>query len=199
MARTVDPVRHGAKRLRIIDAALTCFARDGYDRATTAAICREAGIGSGTFFHYFPTKLGVLLAVLETGVQETTDRFEQLTDRSDAWQVVEDYVTDTARELSDPRLAGFVRAISSVLSQPEVAAVLDRDTEATRKGLLPWVAAAADAGQVRTDLAPERVVAWIQALLDGYVGMAATSPSFDPEAEVPVLLDAVRRLVRADT
>ena len=42
MARTVDPVRYEARRLAIIDAALTCFARDGYDRATTAAICAQA-------------------------------------------------------------------------------------------------------------------------------------------------------------
>ena len=45
MARTVDPAKHEARRLQIIDAALTWFATDGYERATTAAICRTAGIG----------------------------------------------------------------------------------------------------------------------------------------------------------
>ena len=48
MARTVDPERHEARRLVIIDAALTVFAERGYDGATTAEICRRAGIGSGT-------------------------------------------------------------------------------------------------------------------------------------------------------
>lgn len=196
MARTVDPARHEAKRLRIIDAALTCFARDGYDRATTAAICREAGIGSGTFFHYFPTKLDVLLGVLELGTRETTDWFAQQAGRTDAWQVVGDYVAHAAEDLADPRLAGFVRAISSVLTVPEVAAVLEREATVTQEGLLPWLRAAAEAGQTRADLPPERLVTWIQALLDGYVGMAATSETFEPEAEVPVLLDAVRRLLR---
>ena len=64
MARTVDPERHLARRLVIIDAALTCFAATGYAGTSTAAICREAGIGSGTFFHYFPTKQSLLLAIL---------------------------------------------------------------------------------------------------------------------------------------
>ena len=76
MARTVDPVRHEARRLAIIDAALTCFAADGFDRTTTATICRTAGIGSGTFFHYFPTKLGVLLAIIELGTSDTAAWFE---------------------------------------------------------------------------------------------------------------------------
>ena len=45
MARTVDPQRHEQRRLQIIDAALTCFAARGYDGTSTAALCREAGIG----------------------------------------------------------------------------------------------------------------------------------------------------------
>ena len=71
MARTVDPERHLARRLVIIDAALTCFAASGYAGTSTAAICREAGIGSGTFFHYFPTKQSLLLAILALGTEET--------------------------------------------------------------------------------------------------------------------------------
>src|SRR5690625_1722177 len=71
VARTIDPERHRARRLHIIDAALTVFAERGYTGATTAAICREAGIGSGTFFHYFETKKSVLLAILELGIEET--------------------------------------------------------------------------------------------------------------------------------
>lgn len=64
--RTVDPARHAARRLGIIDAALTRFAADGYEATTTASICAEAGIGSGTFFHYFPTKADVLLGILSS-------------------------------------------------------------------------------------------------------------------------------------
>lgn len=51
----------------ILDAALTRFAIDGFDRATTAAICREARISSGTFIHYFPTTGNTLLAVQVEG------------------------------------------------------------------------------------------------------------------------------------
>ena len=38
MPRPIDPEKHRARRLVIIDAALTCFARSGYDGAKVADI-----------------------------------------------------------------------------------------------------------------------------------------------------------------
>src|SRR3954454_19686828 len=110
--------------MAIIDAALTRFAEDGFDRATTAAICRTAGIGSGTFFHYFPTKLDVLLAILELGTAETVAWFAAQRGRSDPGGVLADYVVHTATEFTDPRLAGFVRAVGAVMNDEQVAAAL---------------------------------------------------------------------------
>jgi len=195
MARTVDPARHEARRLQIIDAALTCFARDGYDRATTAAICREAGIGSGTFFHYFPTKLAVLLAMLELGTAEEQEWFAAQAGRDDARGVLDDYVAHTAEEMADVRVAGLVRAVGAVMSEPEVTGALELDTAAIRAGLLPWVRAAMEAGDVRADLPPEQLVLWLQALLDGYLGVVVTEPGFDAARAAETLRDAVRRLL----
>ena len=43
-------------RTRILDAALEAFARDGYDEASVAEICRLAGVTKGGFYHHFPSK-----------------------------------------------------------------------------------------------------------------------------------------------
>lgn len=196
MARPVDPVRHQERRLQIVDAALTCFARDGYERATTSAICREAGIGSGTFFHYFPTKVDALLAVLDLGTVETAEWFEAQEGRTDPLQVLEDYVARTGQELTDPRAAGFVRAVGAVMAQPQVARALEQDERVLSEGLLPWVRAAAEAGQVRTDVTPECLVTWLQAVLDGYAGVVVPDPRLGGRAEREMLLDVARRLLR---
>lgn len=195
MARTVDPARHEARRLQIIDAALTCFARDGFDRATTAAICREAGIGSGTFFHYFPTKLGVLLAVLDLGTAETREWFASREGRDDPAAVLDEYVAHAAEEGADPRVAGFVRAVGAVMGDPEVATALAADEAVLRAGLLPWIEAAQAAGQVRADLSAARLCAWTMALLDGFLGRIASDPEFVAADERAALRDHVRRLL----
>ncbi len=44
------------KRERLLTTALGLFIRDGFDRTPTARISREAGVATGTLFHYFPTK-----------------------------------------------------------------------------------------------------------------------------------------------
>src|SRR5690625_7667153 len=88
MPRPVDPERHRARRLHITDAGLTVVARHGYAGATTAAICREAGIGSGTFFHYFPTKESLVVAILAEGTAETQEFFDAQEGRTDSAAVV---------------------------------------------------------------------------------------------------------------
>jgi len=195
VARTVDPARHAARRLGIVDAALTCFARLGYDGATTAAICREAAIGSGTFFHYFPTKADVLLAILELGTAETREWFAAAAGRADARAVLADHIDRAVAEAVDPRIAGFVRAVSAVLGDPRIAAALAEDERVLRDGLLPWMARAQDAGQVRTDLLAERLTSWLMLLTDGFLGRIASEPAFTAAAEGDTLRDVAQRLL----
>ena len=173
MARTVDPERHEARRLVIIDAALTVFAERGYDGTTTAAICRQAGIGSGTFFHYFPTKLELLLAILALGIQEVREAAERYADRTDALGVVLDIVRQGADDAADPRMPGFVRAVGGVMHLPDVAAKLDEDTHAQQELIRPWVERAQRAGEIRTDLTPDRITSWLYLLTDGFLGRVA--------------------------
>ena len=195
MARTIDPARHEARRMAIIDAALTRFAADGFDRATTAAICRAAGIGSGTFFHYFPTKLDVLLAILELGTAETVAWFAAQQGRTDAGGVLADYVVHAATESADPRVGGFVKAVGAVMNDERVAAALARDEAAVADGLLPWVRAAQAAGEVRSDVEAPRLCAWVLVVLDGFLGRLAGETGFDAAAEQDMLIDTVQRLL----
>ncbi len=52
------------RRELLIDAALAVLSRDGFDRATMAAIAEEAGTAKGTIYNYFQSKEDVLAAVL---------------------------------------------------------------------------------------------------------------------------------------
>jgi AcrR family transcriptional regulator len=60
-------------RGNIMDAAVRRFALSGYDAASVDEICADAGVSKGAFYHHFPTKQAVFLALLE-GWLNTVDQ-----------------------------------------------------------------------------------------------------------------------------
>src|ERR1700760_3674782 len=66
----VTPNRRGVRsREAVLDAAERLIAAQGYEAATVAALVTEAGIPASSIYHYFGSKEGVLLAVMERGAE----------------------------------------------------------------------------------------------------------------------------------
>jgi AcrR family transcriptional regulator len=66
----VTPNRRGIRsREAALDAAEALMAERGFDAATIASLEREAGLQASSIYHYFGSKDGVLLAVMERGAQ----------------------------------------------------------------------------------------------------------------------------------
>jgi AcrR family transcriptional regulator len=51
-------------RNRILEAATQLFSQAGYNAAGVAEICNAAGVSKGAFYHHFPTKQAVFIALL---------------------------------------------------------------------------------------------------------------------------------------
>jgi AcrR family transcriptional regulator len=77
----VTPNRRGARsRELVLDAAERLMAERGYGAATVAALVAEAGVPPSSVYHYFESKEGVLLAVMQRGAGrffEELPAFEQ--------------------------------------------------------------------------------------------------------------------------
>ena len=66
----ITPNRRGARsREAVLDAAERLIAEQGYEAATVAKLVEEAGIPPSSIYHYFGSKEGVLLAVMERGAE----------------------------------------------------------------------------------------------------------------------------------
>jgi AcrR family transcriptional regulator len=66
--REVTPNRRGVRsRELVLDAAERVMAEHGFEAATLARVVEEAGIPMSSVYHYFGSKDGILLAVMERG------------------------------------------------------------------------------------------------------------------------------------
>src|ERR1700756_5151023 len=66
----VTPNRRGMRsRERVLDAAERVMAEEGFEAATVARVVEEAGIPLSSVYHYYGSKEGILLAVMERGAE----------------------------------------------------------------------------------------------------------------------------------
>ena len=52
-------------RARLLQAASKQFSTSGYDAASVDDICAEAGVSKGAFYHHFPSKQALFIALFE--------------------------------------------------------------------------------------------------------------------------------------
>ena len=70
----VRPNRRGVKsRELVLDAAERVMAEHGFEAATLARVVEEAGIPLSSVYHYYGSKEGILLAVMERGAERFFD------------------------------------------------------------------------------------------------------------------------------
>jgi AcrR family transcriptional regulator len=64
-------------RERILNAALTEFARHGYDATGVAEICAAASVTKGAFYHHFAGKQALFLELLDTWLQAVDEQLQR--------------------------------------------------------------------------------------------------------------------------
>ncbi len=66
----VTPNRRGMRsRDLVLDAAERVMAQDGFEAATVARVVEESGIPISSVYHYYGSKDGIVLAVMERGAE----------------------------------------------------------------------------------------------------------------------------------
>ena len=63
---------------KVVQSAIDCILSQGFYRASTNAIAREAGVTWGVIQHHFGTREKLMLAVVEHAVQQMDEQFGQV-------------------------------------------------------------------------------------------------------------------------
>lgn len=72
----MPPQQRGVEtRDHILDAAIECFSRSGFEAASVADICTLAGVTKGAFYYHFPSKHTLFLELLNRWLSDLEARF----------------------------------------------------------------------------------------------------------------------------
>ena len=110
-------------RERILQAAMASFADRGYDATPVKAICREAGVSKGAFYHHFSSKQDVFLKLLHGWLSGMDERLADL--QADRLEIPEQLMamTDMICDVFDAagdQLPMFLEFWSQAAHDPEV-------------------------------------------------------------------------------
>jgi AcrR family transcriptional regulator len=179
----ITAARAGAQRERVLDAALTCFAREGFHAATMQDIVAESGLSPGAIYGYFKGKTDVVMAIASERHAMERRRLEHALAASDLdtslARLTEAFVLGLrdAQERKWRRLA--VQLWAESLSNPRLKREALAGVTQAIEVLSPMIAKAQAAGRWPAHLDPDSAARVLIAVLQGISLQLAWDDSID--------------------
>ncbi|CAN5574214.1 TetR/AcrR family transcriptional regulator [soil metagenome] len=194
---TVEAGTGGTKRGRpgydqetVLRRAVDLFNRQGYDATSMGDIAKDLGLTKSAIYHHVPSKEHLLSAALDEALGELTAAIDEAVDtgaESSAYVRLETVVHRSVRILIDhlPAVTLLLRVRGN--SEVELVALMRRrQLDLKLAGL---VAAAADEGAVRSDIAPDLVSRLLFGLVNSLVEWYRPEGSVDSDTLAKAIAD----------
>lgn len=195
--RPTDQAARSAKIAHILEAARTCVVRDGFHRAATADICREAGISPANLYQYFASKDDIIVAIAQEYHAADLALLADL-ERADGLiaglaAALERIVADLREDPGYPALR--VEILAEANRNPRVRAVVAAAEQEIQGALSRMIAAAQARGEVSDRLPPDDAASLCLSIFDGIFARQAAFGFAMPTESLEIL---VRRALEHD-
>jgi AcrR family transcriptional regulator len=180
--------RAQAQRARILDAARRCFVEQGFHAASMASIADTAGMSAGLIYRYFDNKNAIILAIIDSQLDQRRERIDSLRDIDQLGERVLE-LFHAWRRGED---SGMNAALFLEMSAEATAAALAASDEEGSRQFADWMRREAAQRGLQpddTDLQARRLI--LQAFIEGLALRAVRQPDLDPA----IIDAAIRRLL----
>ena len=195
MAPKVTEAHLEARRQQVLDAALECFARQGFHQTTIQDICREAELSPGAVYRYFASKEEIIEASCEACQQDSIATIASAVEKGDALDVLDELTEAAFAEIDRPdahtRLQVNVQWWSEALRNQQLKDSLCGASIDLWKGALAEIVERAQAQpEIDPDLDP---VSAGRVLLSMWQGLVLQK-ALDPRVDVQQYLEVVKAM-----
>lgn len=188
--RRTQESRSAETRARAVEAAVQSLFARGYAATNVLSVAADAGISRGAIQHQFPTKIDLMLHVVQTVYEEEAALYrERLNDIADPRERMLAFPEVAWDVLSRPAGVAVLEILQGSRSDPELAARLrPLQMEIERDSFSLVTALAGDAG-LDTSAVGVRLVVW------AIRGLSIAQLLVDEPAEVRKSVRLLRRLL----
>jgi AcrR family transcriptional regulator len=164
----------------ILNSSLELFSKNGYDATSVAEICEKANVSKGAFYHHFPSKQDLFLALMRTWLSDVEGLFQSAGEEtSNVPQIIENLAAISGG-IFDALEGGFPILLEFWTQANRQAVVWQRAVEPYRQFLdffSKLVQQGIEEGSFKKDLDPETCARVLTSVAMGLLLQA----TFDPK------------------
>ena len=159
---------HEAKRAKLLRAAVSVIAQEGYAGASLRKVAQRAGCTTGAVTYYFANKEEMVTAVAEGLFDEFDTLLDGREERVDIKLILEKWLEWTNADDPDPWLALF-QLVVHARHEPAFAVVFQRRFARFRDNFTFLIARGQSLGVIRSDIPADLLADQIIAMSDGWM------------------------------
>ncbi len=186
-----------AQQQRILAAAMACFARSGFHKASMQDICAEAGMSAGNLYRYFRSKEAIIAAIAEAERVRNSALFELLKRAEDPVLGLIELARRYLREMNGrnaPMLCTEI--IAEALRNPEIRTMFERNINEAHAACAHALRRGIEQGHVDPALDVDVTVRMLMALGDGIVAHRVIADFMTDDRTEAVLETMLERFLR---
>ncbi|GGF84817.1 TetR family transcriptional regulator [Azorhizobium oxalatiphilum] len=183
------------QRQRILSAAATCFARDGFHGTSMQKVCAEASMSPGALYRYFPSKEAIIAAIVENERAERARVFDNV---SRSANLIEGLIGCMMEFLADDS-ASCAELSPEILAEasrnPKLREIIEPFEEETRQMIRALILGAQQTGEIDPAIDPDDLQVLFSAIGDGLILHRQMHPHWQVRERLPTFGRLIARMV----
>jgi AcrR family transcriptional regulator len=183
-----------ARRQQILDAALECFAREGFHRTTMQEIVQQSELSPGAIYSYFKSKEEIIIALADERHAQEKALISVAGEQEDAGKILRDLGQSFLGALLDAdeqkRRRVGVQLWAEALRNPQLLAIVRRGVDEPRRQFAALLSDLQQRGEFPARLSPDATARMMIALFQGFILQQA----WDEQADVSSYIHNIEEL-----